>query len=190
MQYKKNTTRQRLLACAVDEFYQKKKNASMSTIANKAQIAVGNIYNYYENKEALFLAAIEPIETKMDELFKIICYNCPAKKIIEILNETIFPYLVEHRKEVVLMVGYASVKDMDIKNQYYDSVGIEVKKSLDVICVKKGKKLCSTQFSRAVGRCFLSGVFDIVVNTSEEDGAIEVLDRFANFFITHLSRRL
>lgn len=66
-QVKKERVRRSILAAAREEFllhgYQK---ASMRAIASKAQCTLSNVYNYYDGKDALFLAVVQP---SLDELF-------------------------------------------------------------------------------------------------------------------------
>ncbi len=74
MQYLKTEVRQRILAAAEQEFKQNGyMNASIRTIADAAGISLGNIYRYFNNKEALFCAVIEPLMTeisaKIEEIF-------------------------------------------------------------------------------------------------------------------------
>ena len=59
MQTKKEEIRQEILLAAENEFYKRGyRDASMRTIARKANTTLGNIYNYFENKEALLDAVI------------------------------------------------------------------------------------------------------------------------------------
>ena len=54
MQILKDTTRQRILAIAHKEFINNGvRNTSIRTIASKAGIAVGNVYNYFERQTVL-----------------------------------------------------------------------------------------------------------------------------------------
>ncbi len=74
MQYLKTEVRQRILTAAEQEFKQHGyMDASIRTIADSAGISLGNIYRYFNNKEALFCAVIEPlmseIAAKIEEAF-------------------------------------------------------------------------------------------------------------------------
>lgn len=56
---------------AEDEFYKRGyRDASMRTIAKKANTTLGNIYNYFENKEALLDAVIGDIPEKINAMIK------------------------------------------------------------------------------------------------------------------------
>ena len=43
---------------------------SVRDIARQARVSIGNLYNYYPTKEALFIAVVRRYETKMEELRK------------------------------------------------------------------------------------------------------------------------
>lgn len=63
----------RILACATQEFASKGyENANISTIAKAADVSVGSLYKYFENKQDLFLTVvhygIKRIETLLQRL--------------------------------------------------------------------------------------------------------------------------
>ena len=67
MQIKKDEIRQEILLAAENEFYKRGyRDASMRTIAKKANTTLGNNYNYLENKEALLDAVIGDIPEKIN----------------------------------------------------------------------------------------------------------------------------
>lgn len=67
----KEDVKQRIYDAAVEEFYEKDyKTATIRDIAGRAEVPVGLVYSYYESKEDLFNAIVEPIATNMDNLMK------------------------------------------------------------------------------------------------------------------------
>ena len=68
MQYLKETVREKIYAAAIEEFktfgYQE---ASIRNIANNAGISLGNIYRYYQNKESLYIAVVQPLMESVKE---------------------------------------------------------------------------------------------------------------------------
>jgi len=71
MQKLKEEVRNQIIEAAVKEFtlngYEK---ASMRTIAKDARISVSNTYNYYKNKEELFVSIIEPVFGRLKDILK------------------------------------------------------------------------------------------------------------------------
>lgn len=58
----KDEIRERILAAALDEFYERGyKLAAMRSIAAKAKISASLTYSYYKNKAELFDVVIRPV---------------------------------------------------------------------------------------------------------------------------------
>lgn len=71
MQIKKEEIRAEILANAEKEFLKRGfKNASMRTIASKSHTTLGNLYNYFENKEAILEAIIGDTPEKIYQILK------------------------------------------------------------------------------------------------------------------------
>ena len=66
----KDERRERLLGCALDEFFEKGfTSARMEDVARRAGLSKGTLYLYFESKEDLFQALIESMTTpKLDYL--------------------------------------------------------------------------------------------------------------------------
>ena len=62
MQIQKDEIRNRILIVASNEFMKNGvKHTSIKTIADKAGVAVGNVYNYYKSKDDLLKAVLAPL---------------------------------------------------------------------------------------------------------------------------------
>lgn len=62
MPYLKEEVKEKILASAVVKFKEQGfDGASMRQIASGAGVSLGNVYRYFENKEALFNAIVEPV---------------------------------------------------------------------------------------------------------------------------------
>lgn len=71
MQFKKEEVQQAIYKSAIKEFLDKGfEKASLRQIAKKAGTTLGNFYNYYENKEALFANIVEDAYNGMMYLIK------------------------------------------------------------------------------------------------------------------------
>jgi AcrR family transcriptional regulator len=65
MQIKKKEIRDEILAVAEKEFLKRGfKNSSIRTIATKSHTTLGNIYHYFENKEAILDGVIGDIRRR------------------------------------------------------------------------------------------------------------------------------
>ncbi len=71
MQTKKEAIQQAIYQSAVNEFLEKGfEKASLRQIVKKAGTTLGNFYNYYENKEAVFASIVESAYIGMVQLIK------------------------------------------------------------------------------------------------------------------------
>jgi AcrR family transcriptional regulator len=71
MQTKKEAIQQAIYQSAVSEFLEKGfEKASLRQIVKKAGTTLGNFYNYYENKEAVFASIVESAYIGMVQLIK------------------------------------------------------------------------------------------------------------------------
>ena len=69
MQVKKEDLRQQILEAAKQEFLDKGyENSSMRVIAKKANTTMGNIYHYFDNKEALLTTLLDPVIENLNHL--------------------------------------------------------------------------------------------------------------------------
>lgn len=69
MQIQKDNIRQILIEVSRKEFLKHGfKNTSMRTIAQKAKVSLSNIYNYFKNKNEIFLEVLSPLMKAMDRI--------------------------------------------------------------------------------------------------------------------------
>lgn len=72
MQTKKTTIREHILQAATHEFKTKGyENASLRSIAMVANISVGNVYHYFDNKEHLFASVVKHVLERFQEVFNV-----------------------------------------------------------------------------------------------------------------------
>lgn len=82
MQIKKDEIRETILVISKKEFLKRGfKNSSMRTIASKSHTTLGNLYNYFENKEAIL---DEIIDDTPDKIFQILKEHEDAMSTIRI----------------------------------------------------------------------------------------------------------
>ena len=70
MQVPKNSIEKSILSEALKEFEEKGySQASLRSIVARAMVSTSNIYNYFENKDALFLQIVEPVVSNIEKYF-------------------------------------------------------------------------------------------------------------------------
>lgn len=101
MQKLKDDIRQRIVAVAREEFIAHgARCTSVRTVARRAGIAVGNVYNYFRSKNELFCAVLQPL---LDELNRyILSHNEERHLCIEVFDT--FDFQNEYIGEMKRMV--------------------------------------------------------------------------------------
>lgn len=121
MQTLKENVLQRILLTARKEFIsQGVKDASIRTIASKANVSVGTIYKYFKSKDELFCAVLQPLLTKLnrhmhshnDERFlNLEVFTSPSLSI-DYLNQTV-SLVKTFRPELKLLLFQAAGTSLD-----------------------------------------------------------------------------
>ncbi len=109
MQVLKESVRKAIINGAIAEFFEHGyQNANMRKIADSANITVGNIYRYFDNKEALFNAVLLPAQQAIDDLGSFdqklhithIESQKDATQIVTYVMNVLKPYM----KEIFIMI--------------------------------------------------------------------------------------
>ena len=112
MQIQKDEIRNRILIVASNEFMKNGvRHTSIKTIADKAGVAVGNVYNYYKGKDDLLKAVLAPLF----KAFKDYRSKTGGKEYItldifhhefyyEMMREQVASLIVPFRKELRLLI--------------------------------------------------------------------------------------
>ena len=99
MQTLKSDIRNRILSAAKEQFVQRGYlKTSMREIADAVDVGVGNLYNYFENKDELFCVILRPVSDALERMLQehhepkeqILCLYVP-KSISSLLSMNIYP---------------------------------------------------------------------------------------------------
>lgn len=117
MQTKKDNIRKNILKIAREEFFDKGfKDASMRTIAKKAGVGLSNIYNYFQNKDEIFLEVLSPLMKAFDKMM--IEHNSSENLTLDIFYSE--EYFVRQTKQFVDLI--VTFKD-ELKLLLFQSYG-------------------------------------------------------------------
>lgn len=132
MQIQKDNIRERIIAVAREEFVKNGvKNTSMQRIALLSGIAVGNIYNYFQSKDHLFRAIVQPALDAFNT------YRKNANQSVYIsLNIFKYEWYFESMKELVksFVLPYRN----ELKLLLNDAAGTSLKHAIDHIIEQQG----------------------------------------------------
>ena len=112
MQIQKDEIRNRILIVASNEFMKNGvKHTSIKTNADKAGVAVGNVYNYYKSKDDLLKAVLAPLfkafkdyrsKTGGEEYITLDIFH--HEFYYEMMHEQVASLIVPFRKELRLLI--------------------------------------------------------------------------------------
>lgn len=128
MQVKKEDLRNDIIEAAKNEILDKGYDrASMRVIARIAHTTLGNVYNYFSNKEELLGAVLEPLFDSLDQLVKIhfeeeqSVYSLNEledafNQMDDFYSESEFKYLMNER--IIILFELKNTKYLEKRNYY------------------------------------------------------------------------
>jgi len=166
MQYLKDTVREKIYCAAIDEFknygYQ---DASIRNIANNAGISLGNIYRYYQNKEALYIAVVQPLMDGVNDFVenKFFAKGASLKEVAQSVVE----FMAEHDDEIVIL-RRGNTEHYKQFSEYLEKVTAK-RISEDLHTGEEGSKFTNPKLASIIARAFLHCLFDIVYSTKDSE---------------------
>lgn len=154
MQIQKDEVKEKIIAVAELEFLNKGfKGASMRTIAKKSHTTLGNLYNYFENKEAILDAVVGHVPKAIEEMMAKhekmeIIQEMPESEMLRRMEEfapEVFGFDVLLSKPfVILMEGCRDTKYAHYREQFYEIANAHIREHLG-----KGKELLGKTISHS-----------------------------------------
>lgn len=186
MQYLKDKVREKIYNAAVEEFknfgYQ---DASIRNIANNAGISLGNIYRYYANKEALYIAVVQPLIDSV-KVFVEQKYFVVGDSL-QTIAENALEFMVEHADEIVIL-RRGNTQYYKQFSEYLESVTAEkIKMIMDEGTAEA--KIKNPDLTYIIARSFLHCLFDIIDGTKDNDLRKEYVKEIITFYFGHLNTR-
>ena len=188
MQYLKKEIRERIIAAAVEEFKEQGyADASIRNIANNAEISLGNIYRYFTNKEALYLAVINPfmesVKQFMDNDFTF------ADRTMKEISETLISFIMQFSDELLIIRKGNSVHYETFVNYIIEVISGKIKELIEGVFPEIDNKIQNREFYSAIAEGFLTSFFKVL----NKDEPTEVLERntreLITFYFGHMKDR-
>lgn len=176
MQYLKEEIKAKIVASAVSEFKTKGYlGASMRDIAAKSGITVGNIYRYFNSKEALFDSIMSPVNRQLRELVyadKYLPTGSGYKPLdIESIMHSIMQVCEFHATEILILV--------------YQSKGSKYENTRDDLIALVEKRIREDLFSPievkeeslavVIATSVIEGIFTILKNNENDIAQVRIL---------------
>ncbi len=185
----KDEIRQSILDNALNDFMTKGfKSTSMKGIAQKSGIAVGNIYNYFKDKETLYYSLVRPVLDSINVLF-----DEPINQDINMLEGKInrFINIYKSNQDVFVMLlenssntKFESLKHTIIEN--FTSAIIRYKAEMLPLSQKTEDNI----FLKAFTNAYINGIITVLAEKVDEKIKLERLYEFLSFMKDGLKARL
>ncbi|MBR2372301.1 MAG: TetR/AcrR family transcriptional regulator [Clostridia bacterium] len=187
MQYLKDTVRDKIYAAAVEEFktfgYQE---ASIRNIANNAGISLGNIYRYYQNKEALYIAVVQPLMESVKEFVqtKFFVDGASLKEVAGYVVE----FMDQHDDEIVILRRGNTDYYRTFSEFLEKATASRIEQGMHA--GREDYKVKNPQLANIIARAFLHCLFDIIYSIKDKAVRTEYVEEVMIFYFGHLDTRL
>ncbi|MBN2899298.1 MAG: TetR/AcrR family transcriptional regulator [Clostridia bacterium] len=192
MQFLKEELRVKILESATVEFYNNGYGkASMREIAKQSGITVGNIYRYFDGKEALFEAVVKEAYDRFydivangvrDELIKV-----TNSDSFEMLRQELITSLVhcvsEKRIELLILLrgaegtNYANMKE-DFDKVIFDKVMLHFKHSFENV----GGNEHVTFIAGVISKSCVEGLVETIIRYDDERKLTESMEMIFEYY--------
>ncbi|MBU3197237.1 TetR/AcrR family transcriptional regulator [Clostridium algidicarnis] len=189
MQYLKDHVRNSIKEEALNEFNKKGyKGASVRSIAKNSNTSVGNIYKYFDSKEALYENLIEPVYDKvMDYInqFEKVELNDKAEDVFYQLMEKIMEIFNYNSMELSILLNKSQGSKYEhCKWTFVDFITRIVTENVSYQLATKGKKLKDNFLIYIISNSLVESIS--IILEERQDGAevrkliLSIIDIFYN----------
>ncbi len=188
MQYLKKEIKDRILASAVDEFKEHGfANASIRNIANNAEISLGNIYRYFANKEALYLAVINPfMESVKQSVEQDFVFKDKSMKEMSII---FVRFLMQYSDELLIIRKGNSVHYDKFVSYIAEVISNKIREMMEESFPEIDEKIKNPEFYNAIAEGFLNSLFKILRNEDSPEVQERNARELITFYFGHMKDR-
>ncbi|MBU0997230.1 MAG: TetR/AcrR family transcriptional regulator [Firmicutes bacterium] len=189
MQVLKESVKNAIVEGAIAEFFERGyQNANMRRIADSANITVGNIYRYFENKEALFNAVLLPAQNAINDLEsfdrKLHITQIESKKEADQIVTYVMNVLRPYTKEIFIMI-------FNSNGTHYH----QVKNQLELLVVNKIREYFPGKFEdyflKIVASSFIQALFVVFKdNVNNMEKIQDMVVQLIVFYFRDVNKRL
>ena len=191
MQTLKDHTRRTIMDVARSAFLQEGfLKASMRGVATATGTSLGNLYNYFPSKDALFVAVVEPFTAEMERLlesyhsltgYDMLEWNAPEN--IQKTTEMYLSLVREHRDLMYLLFYRAQgLRSKPIAMSLFDKCASIVSKWFSHLSEDQSE--LRTQLSDAFIRWLSAGMFSMIEEIIDRNLSEEDAERFIEEYLT------
>ena len=182
MQVLKEEVRERILAAAVQVFYEKDfRSAKMQDIARLADVSASLLYSYFENKEKLFEGVVSSVPFDFDRIAReeeSIIADTPSERYQIAAEEPLLNMLAHHKLLVILIDQSQGTAYEHAKDDFVESIERHIRYMMNERAVLRYPDL----LAHVLASNFVESLMEVARHYSSENEAREMLALIAQCY--------
>ncbi|EJU32160.1 transcriptional regulator, TetR family [Slackia sp. CM382] len=182
MQVLKEEVRERILAAAVQVFYEKDfRSAKMQDIARLADVSASLLYSYFENKEKLFEGVVSSVPFDFDRIAReeeSIIADTPSERYQIAAEEPLLNMLAHHKLLVILIDKSQGTAYEHAKDDFVESIERHIRYMMNERAVLRYPNL----LAHVLASNFVESLMEVARHYSSENEAREMLALIAQCY--------
>ena len=182
MQVLKEEVRERILAAAVQVFYEKDfRSAKMQDIAKLADVSASLLYSYFENKEKLFEGVVSSVPFDFDRIAReeeSIIADTPSERYQIAAEEPLLNMLAHHKLLVILIDKSQGTAYEHAKDDFVESIERHIRYMMNERAVLRYPDL----LAHVLASNFVESLMEVARHYSSENEAREMLALIAQCY--------
>lgn len=182
MQVLKEEVRERILAAAIQVFYEKDfRSAKMQDIARLADVSASLLYSYFENKEKLFEGVVSSVPFDFDRIAReeeSIIADTPSERYQIAAEEPLLNMLAHHKLLVILIDKSQGTAYEHAKDDFVESIERHIRYMMNERAVLRYPDL----LAHVLASNFVESLMEVARHYSSENEAREMLALIAQCY--------
>ena len=182
MQVLKEEVRERILAAAVQVFYEKDfRSAKMQDIARLADVSASLLYSYFENKEKLFEGVVSSVPFDFDRSAReeeSIIADTPSERYQIAAEEPLLNMLAHHKLLVILIDKSQGTAYEHAKDDFIESIERHIRYMMNERAVLRYPDL----LAHVLASNFVESLMEVARHYSSENEARKMLALIAQCY--------
>ncbi|MCL2848279.1 MAG: TetR/AcrR family transcriptional regulator [Firmicutes bacterium] len=193
MQYKKKETADKLLEEAMAEFLDKGyRTGSITAIAERAGVPIGNLYRYFDGKQGILDALVKQFYQTFPSMIERLSYvdkelMVDVPQLLEYLTTLVQNLIDQYGKVMILLV------DKCATTRYEDFLDKIIDQVANIVHIKLYEKFNSDMdrlISKIASKAFIHSIIDILRLELPREKNEEIILRVLNFYFHDLQERI
>ena len=182
MQVLKEEVRERILAAAVQVFYEKDfRSAKMQDIARLADVSASLLYSYFKNKEKLFEGVVTSVPFDFDRIAReeeSVLADTPSERFRIAAEGPLLDMLAHHKRLVILIDKSRGTAYEHAKDDFVESIERHIRRMVN----KRAPLRYPDLLAHVLASNFVESLMEVARHYSSENEARKMLSLIAQCY--------